>query len=139
MKLRPANGKDVIPEIEKMNRPSLPFELLLIPLSLPSRSCCMLHRFLQPIRFFRTSNALSAAACRSFSATPTNTMALSTFSVDCTSDELNDGQMKEVEIGEGEKKGKVLLSKVKGVVYATSSQVRSSSSIVAPLDARGTC
>lgn len=99
----------------------------------------MLHRFLQPIRLFRTSNALSAAACRSFSATPTNTMALSTFSVDCTSDELNDGQMKEVEIGEGERKGKVLLSKVKGVVYATSSQVRSPSSIVAPLDARGTC
>lgn len=138
MKLRPANGKDVIPEIEKMNRPSLPFELRLTPLSLPSHSCCMLHRFLQPIRLFRTSNAFSAVACRSFSSTPTTTMALSTFSVDCTSDELKDGQMKEVEIGEGERKGKILLSKVKGVVYATSSQVRSPS-IVAPLDARGTC
>lgn len=48
-------------------------------------------------------------------------MAPTTLAVECTHAELKDGQMKEVAFGED---GKVLLSKVQGQVYATSSQVR---------------
>lgn len=48
-------------------------------------------------------------------------MAPTTLAVECTHAELKDGQMKEVAFG---KDGKVLLSKVQGQIYATSSQVR---------------
>lgn len=66
--------------------------------------------------------AAPAARRRSFALTPA-TMAPTTLAVACTPADLKDGQMKEVDFGEG----KVLLSRVAGELYATSSQVRPAS------------
>ena len=103
-----------------------PIALFFFSLSTPTPlTCCMLQRLFLQTLLRRTPTSLKPTpylppSRRSFTRFAP-IMAPTTLAVECTHAELKDGEMKEVAFGD---EGKVLLSKVGGEIYATSSKVR---------------